>query len=84
MTITKADEELLKKYAEQVAKFRKFCIECGDSVTFAEVNFYDLSIGFFVALGIDGDSGTGEQFYDAGRLAVICRYHLQYWEGETI
>jgi hypothetical protein len=81
------DEEyrrLLAQYAEQVAAFRKFCIEHGGDAAFEETDFTGFSMGFFIALGVVGDSGTGEAFYDASMLASYCRYRLQYWEGQTL
>lgn len=75
---------LLEKYPDQVAAFRKFCIEHGSDDAFEETDFTGLALGFFIALGVLGDSGTGETFYDASVLGTICRYNLQYWEGETL
>ena len=46
--------------------------------------FRDLSIGFFIAIGVTGVSNADEPFYDAFRLASICRYDLQYWEGQSL
>lgn len=85
--LTSDDDEyrrLTSQYVEEIAAFRKFCIEHGDDPTFEEVDFKDLSLGFFIALGVTGDGGTGETFYDAWLLGTYCRYRLQYWEGQTL
>jgi hypothetical protein len=79
--------ELLTKYADQVAKFRELCIKHGSHEVFEQVDFHNFSFGFFIALGVTGvtgDSSTDELFYDAHILSTICRYNLNYWEGETL
>lgn len=81
------DHGLLERYATEVAAFRKFCIEGGEDLVFEETNFKDLSLGFFIALGVTGSTvpeDNGAPFSDAYRLATITRYTLQYWEGESL
>lgn len=75
---------MVQKYQREVDAFRTFCIQHGYSETFAETDFNDLSLGFFIALGVTGDSGTGEDFHDAQILALVCRYDLEYWTGESL
>ena len=77
------DIGLLIKYKSQITAFKKFCCKCGTD-GFEEINFFDLGLGFFIALGVNGDSDTGEAFYDAHRLSSICRYTIQYWESEWV
>jgi hypothetical protein len=74
-------QRLVKQYAAEVKAFRKFCVEHGDDPVFEETDFGSLSLGFFIALGIIGDSGTGESFYDALMLDTICRYTFKYWRS---
>lgn len=78
------DKDLLDKHKTEVDKFREFCILYGDHAAFDESDFSDVSLGFFIALGITGDGGTGEMFFEAYHLSTICRYKLQYWQGETL
>lgn len=77
------DDELLRKYAEQVQRFRVFCVSLTpktNDAAFDDTDFYDFSLGYFVALGVVEDSsGEGEPFLDAHSLARICRYRFQYW-----
>lgn len=66
-----------------VKDWAEFCIR-SESLTAEEIenlgecpwegiNFYDLSIGFFVAAGVN--------LIDAFNLARITRYNYQYWES---
>ena len=73
--------DLLDKHRNHVLEFKAFCLGGGQDDAFEEINFRDLSIGFFIARGITGDGGTGEAFYEAFVLASICRYTLQYFDG---
>jgi hypothetical protein len=83
-SLEEENKALLKTYAYQVSKFREFCILHGTAAAFDDADFSDLSLGFFIALGVTGDSGTNEPFYDAFVLSTVCRYTLQYWEGEQL
>lgn len=81
----KGQKSLLKVYEKEVAEFRNFCIEHAYNGQFDEQDFYSLSLGFFIALGVTGDiNNTGDKFADAFSLAVACRYNLQYWEGQSL
>lgn len=64
-----------------LGEFQKFCRDSkkltaeqraylGDD-PWDEIDFHDLSLGFFVAKGVD--------LIDAYDLARICRYTFQYW-----
>jgi len=79
------DEQLLKKYKEQVDKFKEFCLKLSpkaNDAAFDDVNFYDLSLGFFIALGVVENTtcpGEYSPYADAHCLAAVCRYHFKYW-----
>ena len=81
----KEDTLLITKYATQVAAFRRDCCDAKDDAEAddywaRDLNFFDLSIGYFIAKGITGDSSEENcKYYDAHRLASIIRYELQYW-----
>lgn len=75
-------QHLLETYEKQVEAFKQFCLQLDDTCgndSLDEVDMYDLSVGFFIALGVIGDSGMGEPFYDAFCLATVCRYDFEYW-----
>jgi hypothetical protein len=80
------DKVLLEKYKDQVAKFKTFCEGVTpqmDRTVFDNINFYDFSVGFFIALGVVDNSiypDENEPFADACSLARICRYDFQYWQ----
>jgi hypothetical protein len=78
------DEAALETYKVAVNAFKLFCAASDKPETwedtvidyigddpFEEINFYDVSLGFFIALGVPWD--------DAFRLARIVRYDFQYW-----
>lgn len=75
---------ILSENKEVVEAFKEFCTGKGggknmtpeetdycEEEPFLEVDFYDLSLGFFIAKGCD--------LVVAFNLARICRYDLQYW-----
>ncbi len=72
------------KYAAQIEQFKAFVLTTVKATEDSETDvtrwdwddrdFYDLSIGFFCALGVPHS--------DAFSLALITRYDLQYWESE--
>jgi hypothetical protein len=77
-------ERLAEQYAEQVEAFKQFCIApTSRARALEDLDWKDLSMGFFIALGVTGDSsGENDPYYDASMLSIYCRYRLQYWEGE--
>lgn len=76
---------LLQRYAHEVKRFKAFCEGLApetNEAAFGETDFYDLSVGFFIALGVTGSefaSGEDDPFSDAHRLATVCRYTFGYW-----
>jgi hypothetical protein len=81
------DEEraaLIAKYPAEIEAFKEFCMqsnkpelwteeereELGDE-PYEEIDFYGLSLGFFIAKGVK----QSDAFY----LATTVRYHFQYW-----
>ena len=79
--LSKDDTSLAFKYAPELNAFRKVCETWGEASCFEETDFYDFSVGFFIALGITGDSINSPPvtLSDAFSLARISRYHYQYW-----
>ncbi len=51
--------------------FKRFCLQYGEDERFEDLNWYDMSVGFFMALGLTPD--------EARELANECRYTNQYW-----
>lgn len=80
------ETKLTSAYASEIAIFEKFCRTLppgSDEGCFREINFYDLSIGFFIALGVTKNTlypDEDEPFCDAFHLAILCRYTYQYWQ----
>lgn len=80
------EREVVARHEEAVAKFRDFCdtkAGGGNRLTveerdylgndpFEESDFHDLSLGFFIALGVP--------LNDSFDLARITRYDFQYWQ----
>jgi formate/nitrite transporter FocA (FNT family) len=60
---------LAEKYPTQVAAWKEFYVKDASDDAFEETHFESMAAGFFIALGVLGDSGTGEAFYDALMLA---------------
>ena len=82
--MTEDDKEILNKWVIEVEAFKQFCIRSNkpEMLTdeeidyvgkepYEEINFYDLSIGFFMAKDVP--------LIDSFKLASITRYDLQYW-----
>jgi hypothetical protein len=79
--INNKDKELIEKYRDDIELFKKFCINSSNisaadrfevgNEPYDEVDFYDLSLGFFAARGIN--------IPDTFSLAIICRYDFGYW-----
>jgi len=61
--------EIVARYPTQIAAWKKWYAEHSHKGAFEEAYFESLALGFFIALGVDGDSGTGDEFYDASMLA---------------
>jgi hypothetical protein len=58
--------------AEALDKFRRFCQSDNGLSHFDELDWYALSIGFFIACGItDAD--------ELSKLALHARYRENYW-----
>lgn len=51
--------------------FKDFCETSGNDTRLEEINWYDMSIGFFISFGLSID--------DAEKLAIEVRYKEQYW-----
>ncbi len=64
-------DPLVLKYATQVATWKAFYAGEAHDAAFEDSHFESLALGFFIALGVDGDSGTGEAYHDACRLAYM-------------
>lgn len=81
------DIDLIARWPEQFGKFRQFCLDHSDHETFEESDFNDLSLGFFIALGVIGEAPKEPlpedeedmMFYDAAVLGTLARYVFQYW-----
>lgn len=84
MPLTTEDKACLERNAAAVEAFKQFCqtkvsgnftpeeVDYFGEEPFEEVNFYDLSLGFFIA--------SGCSLVDCFDLARITRYNLQYWD----
>lgn len=84
MTRDEENAAIVAKYPAEIEAFKQFCIqsqkpelwteeereELGDE-PYEETDFYGLSLGFFIALGVPQ--------VHAFDLARITRYHFQYW-----
>lgn len=64
-------KRLAEQYKPQVDAWLAFYNSDAHDEAFEDSHFESLALGFFIALGVTGDSGTGEKFYDACRLAYI-------------
>lgn len=53
--------------------FKEFCLECIDDERLKEIDWYDMSLGFFIALGLPIEQ--------AEELACHVRYDENYWLG---
>lgn len=62
---------LQQKYAAEIAAFKRVCEQSAKVDPNDERDWYDLSIGFFLALGVS--------IADTHTLAGIVRYQLLYW-----
>ncbi len=61
-----ASRKIAEAYPEAVKAWKVFYNdEELNNLGFDEIHFGSLSLGFFIAAGVTGDSGTGEPFYDA-------------------
>ena len=70
--MTSEDLKLIEKYSEIIEKFKnEVCIKFHEDEDFQERDWYDLSIGWFLANGVFKD--------DAFDLALIVRYDFHYW-----
>ena len=60
--------------ANPFSEFKKFCIEINekDKEQLEELDWYAMSIGFFIAKGCDIDR--------AKKFAVKARYDCHYWQ----
>lgn len=64
--------KIAEAYPEAVKAWKAFYNDEESSHSgFDDIHFGSLSLGFFIAAGVTGDSGTGEAFYDA----FILSYH---------
>lgn len=74
------NQRLMEEYGEEIEKFKAFCTSPLEG-EFDEIEFYDLSLGFFIALGVTKDTinNPPEPFGDAFGLALLCRYTFHYW-----
>lgn len=66
--VSDRDTALAQRYAAEIEQFKAFCERQAGTETFEEQDFYALSLGFFIALGITEDSsgdGEPEPFSDA-------------------
>lgn len=62
----------LALYAPAMEAFKQFCISTeSEPEEWEEVDFSDLSVGFFIALGVPNAA--------ANDLALIARYDFHYW-----
>lgn len=75
----KDDKQVIEKYKKEIELFKDFCSKFGNSGRFEEINFYDLSLGFFMALGLTDNLDNPGLESPAFALARICRYDFQYW-----
>lgn len=67
---TPTSTKLALKYPQVVAAWHAFREGPGRLSVFEETDFESLALGFFIALGIDGDGGTvGEPYYEAKILS---------------
>lgn len=69
LTVTPAQLEALKKFKVEVCDKDNEIDACG------ELDWFPLSIGFFLAQGLSAE--------DAHSLALIVRYDLQYFDGSV-
>ncbi len=68
-------------YAKEVKKFKKFCknfealsLETKKELDEDEIDWYALSLGFFIALKVPVDQAI--------ELALYSRYQMEYWSTE--
>lgn len=77
------DVEVVYKYLDAVVQFKEMCALSAKIDPSEEQDWYSLSMGFFIAKGITGDSVSDENdredFYDVAILSCACRYTYHYW-----
>lgn len=57
---------------EAISAFKNFCLSSqSEDEELEEVEWYDMSIGYFLALGLDVETSI--------EAAIECRYTHQYW-----
>lgn len=56
---------------EALAKFRSFCESAAGKPEYGDILWFDMSIGFFAALGLPFTRSNG--------LAIAARYDHRYW-----
>lgn len=78
------DIEVVYKYLDIVLKFKDVCSKSEDIDVSEEQDWFSISLGFFIALGViestfADDEAEQTQYLDAHALACICRYTYHYW-----
>lgn len=83
--LSKAALELIELHLDSVLEFkREVCDKSNIIDPDEERDWFDLSIGFFLAKGItttiiDDRTDDADKCLDAIYLAIACRYQFHYW-----
>lgn len=73
MALSHENSTIATKYADIIASFKAEVCDNFDKVDLgSELDFYAISLGYFIAKGISID--------ESHALSIYVRYTLQYWE----